>query len=324
VVDFITELAERSELPLARLIAWLGISESKYFAWKHRYGKANEHNGRVPRDHWLQHAEREAILGFYARYPMEGYRRLTYMMLDANVVAVSASSVYRVLRQAGLLRRWAPTSSSKGSGFVQPLRAHAHWHIDVTYLNVRGTFFYMLSVLDGFSRAILHHEIRETMTQHDVQIVVERTRERYPGQHPRIISDNGPQFVARDFKAYLRQAGMDHVTTSPYYPASNGKIERFHGTLKRECIRPRTPLSLEDARRVVAEFVAYYNGVRLHSAIGYVTPLDKLNARDTAIFEERDRKLEAARERRARARAEDRLPTTASQLTHRTENSILR
>ena len=95
---------------------------------------------------------------------------------------------------------------------------------------------------------------------------------------------------------------MTHVKTSPYYPQSNGKIERFHRTLKGDCIRMQTPLSLEDAQRLVAGYVDYYNGVRLHSAIGYVTPKDKLEGREKAIFVERDRKLEEARERRKASR----------------------
>ena len=90
--------------------------------------------------------------------------------------------------------------------------------------------------------------------------------------------------------------------TSPYYPQSNGKIERWHGTLKRDCLRPNVPLSLDDARQLVESFVEHYNHVRLHSAIGYVTPADKLAGRDAAIFAQRDRKLARARERRAQQR----------------------
>lgn len=90
----------------------------------------------------------------------------------------------------------------------------------------------------------------------------------------RIISDNGPQFIAKDFKEFIRVSGMTHVRTSPYYPQSNGKIERWHKSLKGECIRPGTPLSLEDARRLVKGYVEHYNDVRLSSAIGYITPRD--------------------------------------------------
>lgn len=220
------------------------------------------------------------------------------MMLDADVVAVSAASVYRVLSQAGRLgRRWAKPSK-KGTGFVQPLRPHQHWHIDISYLNIAGTFYFLISILDGYSRFIVHWDIREGMSEEDVQIVVQRAKEKYPNERPRIISDNGAQFIARDFKELIRLLGMTHVRTSPGYPQSNGKLERWHGTLKSECIRPGTPLSLEDARRLVTRWVEHYNHARLHSALGYIAPADKLAGRETMIYAERDRKLEAARDKR--------------------------
>jgi len=224
------------------------------------------------------------------------------MMLDADVAACSPSSVYRVLKDAGRLDCHNPKPSSKGKGFVQPLRPHEHWHVDVSYINIAGTFYYLCSLLDGCSRFTVHWEIRETMTEADVEQIIQRARERFPDVKPRIISDNGPQFIARDFKEFIRLCGMTHVKTSPYYPQSNGKIERWHRILKEECIRPGTPLTLEDARRIVGKFVEYYNTVRLHSAIGYITPKDKLEGREKEIFDARDRKLEAARERRKEKR----------------------
>jgi putative transposase len=144
------------------------------------------------------------------------------------------------------------------------------------------------------------------MTEVEVETILQRARERFPGERPRIISDNGPQFIAKDFKEFIRICEMTHVRTSPYYPQSNGKIERWHKTLKGECIRVKTPLSREDARRLIEEFVAHYNDVRLHSAIGYVAPADKLAGRDRAILVERDRKLDEARQRRKAARAASR------------------
>src|SRR5205085_8405641 len=174
--------------------------------------------------------------------------------------------------------------------------------VDVAYLNIAGTFYYLCSLLDGCSRSIVHWEIRETMTEADIEQIIQRGRERFPGVRPRIISDNGPQFIAKDFKEFIRICGMTHVKTSPYYPQSNGQIERFHKTIKGDCIRTETPLCLEDARRVVARYVEHYNTVRLHSAIGYITPQAKLEGREKAIFDARDRKLEAARERRKQQR----------------------
>jgi transposase InsO family protein len=302
VIDFTNHWSEKTEIALRCFIGWLGISASKFYDWRSRYGKASEHSGKIPRDFWIEDWERQAIIDFYRQYPLEGYRRLTFMMLDRDVVAVSPTTVWRVLRQAGLLRRFASKPSGKGKGFAQPLGPNEHWHVDVSYVNLTGTFYYLLSVLDGYCRLIVHFEIRESMTEADVEVVLERARERYPDARPRVISDNGPQFIARDFKEFVRLAGMTHVRTSPGYPQSNGKIERWHQTLKRECIRAKTPLGLEDARRVVAEYVKYYNEVRLHSALGYVTPKDMLEGRERAIFAARDRKLDQARARRAEKR----------------------
>jgi len=141
------------------------------------------------------------------------------------------------------------------------------------------------------------------MKEADAELVLQRAREKVPQARPQIISDNGPQFVAKDFKEFLRQWQTTHVLTSPHYPQSNGKLERYHRTLKEQAIRPKTPLTLEDARRVVGEFVEHYNTVRLHSALGYVTPKDRLEGRHTQIYAARDRKLEAAREQRRQRRA---------------------
>jgi Integrase core domain len=162
------------------------------------------------------------------------------MMIDQDVAAASASSVYRVLSDAGLLDRWNPKPSKKGTGFVQPV-PHEHWHIDVAYLNLGGTFYYLCSVLDGASRAIVHWEIREAMTETDVECILLRAHELFPHERPRIISNNGPQVIAKDFKEFIRLTGMTHVRTSPYYPQSNGKIERWHKTLKEDSIRPASP-----------------------------------------------------------------------------------
>jgi transposase InsO family protein len=119
-----------------------------------------------------------------------------------------------------------------------------------------------MAVLDGCSRYIVHWDIRESMKEHDIEILSQRALERCPGVTPRIVSDNGPQFIAQEFKEFVRISGMSHVRTSPHYPQSNGEFERFHRTMKTECIRPRTPVSLEDAKRVVGGFIEEYNTKR--------------------------------------------------------------
>lgn len=304
-MDYVRQWSDRTGISYRRIVAWIGIPRSKFYQWMTRYGKVNSHNGLIPRDFWLAEWERQAILDFQLQHPDDGYRRLTYMMLDGDIVAVSPSTVYRILTEAGRLTRWnTRRTTGKGTGFHQPLAPHEHWHIDITYLNICGTFYSLCSVLDGFSRFIVAWSLRESMTEQDVEIVIQQAREAFPGVHPRIISDNGPQFIAKDFKEYIRICGMTHVRTRPYYPQSNGKSERWQQTLKVEGIRVQTPLSLEDGRRIVAGYVEHYNTVRLHSAIGYITPLAKLQGHAEAIFAARDAKLEAARQARRLAVAQ--------------------
>jgi transposase InsO family protein len=303
LVDFVRRWSEQTEICYEQLVGWIELSSRKFRDWRGRYGKVNEHNFLVPRDHWLEEWEKKAIVEFFHEYPLEGYRRLCFMMLDRDLVAVSPASVYRVLKAEGLLANRWQKPTRKGTGFVQPLAPHDHWHIDFSYVNVGGTFYYLCSILDGCSRSIVHWEIREAMKEADAELVLQRAREKHPQARPQIISDNGPQFVAKDFKEFLRLWQTTHVLTSPHYPQSNGKLERYHRTLKEQAIRPKTPLTLEDARRVVGEFVEHYNTVRLHSALGYVAPKDRLEGRHQEIYAARDRKLEAAREKRRQRRA---------------------
>ena len=285
---------------MAQIISLIGIGKQKFYDWKRRYNQPNNHNGKMPRSFWLMESEKQAVIDFADKNPDQGYRRLSYMMLDEDVAAVSPTTAWRVLKEAGKLGRWNKSQSQKGTGFKQPSKPHKHWYIDVSYINIRGTFYYLCSVLDGFSRSIVAWDIRTEMKEADVEIILQRARETHPKTKPRVISDNGPQFLAKDFKEFIRISGMTHVRTSTYYPQSNGKIERWHKSIKQECIRPRTPLSLEEAKRFVGEYVAHYNTVRLHSAIGYVTPDDMLNGRQEQVIAARNLKLDAARcERRA-------------------------
>lgn len=303
VVDFVVRWSEKTGIPAYTFVRWLGIPRSKYYDWSARYGKANEHNAWIPRDHWLMDWERERIISFFTEHPLDGYRRIAFMMLDRDIVAVSPSTVYRVLSKAGVLGVRDVRPSKKGTGFEQPLAPHEHWHIDISYINLGGTFYYLCCVLDGCSRAILHWELKESMKEKDIEFILQRAKEKHPGVAPRIISDNGPQFVAKDFKEFIRLAGMTHVRTSPFHPQSNGKLERFHLSLKSESIRLHSLSTKEQAERVIAEYIRYYNEERLNSAIGYIAPADRLAGRHEAIHTERDRRLEEARAKRAKERA---------------------
>lgn len=216
MVDFVHAFTARTGRATWWVLHRLSIHPQQFYRWEDRYGAVNQHNGQIPRDHWLEDGERDAIIMFHDTHPLNGYRRLAFMMLDANVVAVSPTTVYRILKKAGRLDRFQGKPSRQGTGFHQPLHPHEHWHVDVTYVNIAGTFYYLCALLDGYSRVLVHWELRERMTEADVETIVQRAREQYPDATPRIISDNGPQFIAKDFKTFIRLSGMTHVRTSPY------------------------------------------------------------------------------------------------------------
>lgn len=292
----------RSEIKLKPLLRMVGISKGKYFHWKKRLGKENQHNFALPKSNWLLPFEREAIINYaknhYAEndyYLRDGYRRLTYRMLDEDVVAVSPSSVYRILKSEGLLNQWNTLkSSSKGNGFSQPDGPHKHWHIDIKYINFHGTFLFLVSVMDGYSRYIVHHEVRANMSQYDVQITVQGGKEKYPDERPRIISDNGGQFISKDFQQFIKFLGLTHVKTSIAYPQANGKLERFHRSIGIECLHTNSFITIEDAREIIAKYIDYYNRVRLHSSLFYLTPEDFLLGREKERITQRESKLQQA------------------------------
>jgi transposase InsO family protein len=302
IVGYVGMITTRTNLPLKRVLAWLGLKKNKYHLWRKRLGLPNRHNGQIPRSTWILPWEREAIIGYRMHHREEGYRYLTYLMLDEDVVAVSPSTTYRVLKGAGLLCRWNTGKPLKKKGFDQPLGVHEHWHVDIKYVNFHGSFLFLISVIDGFSRYIIHHELRLTMQENDVQITIERALQRYGGVHPRVISDNGTQFIAKDFTDFMRIKGLQHVRTSVNHPQSNGKLERWHRTLSQECLRTKSLLDLDDARRVIAEYVTFYNTKRLHSSIYFLTPEEVLNGHMQERLNIREDKLARAQELRRSAR----------------------
>jgi putative transposase len=226
-MDFVRRWSEKSEIGVGRFIAWLGIRASKFYQWQQRYGRVNEHNGWIPRDFWLEPWEKEALIRFHGEHPLEGYRRLAFMMLDANVVAVSPVSVWRVLRNAGWLSRWKGKPSLKGTGFVQPLQPHEHWHVDVSYINLSATFYYLCSVLDGCSRVLVHWDLRESMKEVDIEIILQCGKEKYPQARPRIISDNGPVYRAglQGIHSHLGHDPCAHIAVLSPVERKTGKME---------------------------------------------------------------------------------------------------
>ncbi len=308
LIDHLDYLNKRSSIPIYKLVKMTGIAKQKYYRWKKQTGQDNRHNNNLPKSNWLLPWEKEAIINYAKEHHSDndfflrdGYRRLTFQMLDKDIVAVSPSSVYRILKEAKLLNRWKTKGKGKkGNGFQQPNYIHRDWHVDIKYVNLRGCFLYLICVLDGFSRYIVHHELRMNMTEYDVELTIQRAKEKYPKAKPRIISDNGSQFISKDFREFIRYAGLTHIKTSIAYPQSNGKLERFHRSIGIECLNTKSFIDIEDAQKIIAEYVDHYNNVRLHASLFYLTPEDFLNDSYRDKLKAREEKLSLAADRRAR------------------------
>jgi len=281
IVSVITWLKEHARFPVRESLEIIELPRATYFRWLKSEGKEERKENNVPKGHWLLEWETEKIIEYKRENPETGYRRLAWMMVDRDIVAVSPTSVYRTLQRAGLSSRWttAPGNGAHRDGFEQPQRPHEQWHSDISYLNILGTHYFFISILDGFSRAIIHHEVRTDMTTVDVEIVTERALEKLPSnleQKPRLITDNGSQYVSAEFKGYLRERDISHSKARVNHPQSNGKIERFHKSLKQECVRVTPMTNLEEARKLIDDYIIDYNENRLHSALKYLTPADYL------------------------------------------------
>lgn len=311
VVDFVCRMSGKTQLPQKFFTDKLSLHQPKFCEWKKRYGCPNNHNGQMPRDYWLTEEEQQTAIDFYLQNQEDGYRRCTYMMMDQNILAASPSAIYRTLSKAGVLRTRQTRKPKKGGGFEQPLFPHQHWHTDISYIKIDKVFYYLVCVLDGYSRVIVHWDIRCSMEDQDIHVVQQAAVEKYPDAKPRFITDRGSQFSGKEFKTFINLHGLSHVMTSPYYPQSNGKLERFHFSIKQECIRKKIPLDLEQAKRIAAEYIRYYNEERLHSAIGYITPMDKLEGREKKVFQLRDQRLEEARKNRRNQNRQIKLKMTS-------------
>ncbi|MDR1277416.1 MAG: integrase core domain-containing protein [Treponema sp.] len=231
-----------------------------------------------------------------AIHPEKGYRTLCWEMVDKNIVFVGESSVYNVIKRHKLAKKWDEIGEQVGGGFVQPKGIHEQWHTDFSYIKIRGSFYYFVSILDGYSRRILNWRLCDTMEGINVEVLVTETKELYPeAEKVRLISDNGSQFISNDFKELLIVLEIGHTFTRANHPQSNGKLERFHRTLKTEHTRRSAYVDDDDARVRMALWLAYYNSERLHSALGYLTPDDVFYGRRDSRLAERREKLHTAR-----------------------------
>ena len=293
---------EASELPVREVLDQLEIPRSTYYRWRSQFrrrGLAGLRD-RPPgsRRVWNQilPQERHRILETALLFPERSPREVSCQVTDCCGFTVSESSVYRILKAEGLIREVQPRSFPAESEYrIQTTGINQQWQTDATYLLVKNWgWYYLISVLDDFSRRILAWGLQPAMRAEDFSQVVEEACERTGvdqaplSDRPRLVTDRGPALMSKDFGQYLETKGLGHILASPYHPQTNGKIERYHRSCKERInlIVWETPGELE---REIAVFIDYYNSRRYHEALGNVTPDDVYFGRRDSIHTQRRR-----------------------------------
>lgn len=281
----------------------LGINRSTYYRWKQKFkllgfSGLQDVKPRISR-RWnqLRPAEKENIFSPALFKPDYSCRQLAWYITDHEGFSVSESTVYRHLKAKGLIPEpQIKTFAASQEYHIKTTAINQQWQTDATYLKVeRWGWFYMLSVLDDFSRKILAWELRPSMTHDDLSVVIEQAcefseidkKDAQTGQPKvRLVTDNGPALISRDFADYLEAKGIGHIFASPYHPQTNGKIERYHRSAK-DKILLHIWESLDNLTTEIARFVHWYNAHRYHEALGNVTPDDVYYGRKNSIQHKR-------------------------------------
>ena len=293
----VLQIVERSPLPVRQTLQELQIAPSTYYRWKSRY-RDKGFNGLVdrppePRRVWnrLATKQRRYVVRYALEHPSLSPREVATTLVDEQVMYVSESTVYRILKEAGLIKPPETKGFPAGKEFhTKTARPNELWQTDASYFFVVGWgYYYLISVLDDYSRMIVGWRVQTSMSSADIIEVVQDAVE-FTGQPtapvepgPALLSDNGPGFLSRALDEFLRARFMKHIFASPFHPQTNGKLERYHRTAKAK-VNVFVHHSLEELVAAMEGFVRYYNYERYHEALGNITPADMYHGRQDAIL----------------------------------------
>lgn len=289
---------ERTGWTLRRILRCLGVAKSRYYEWRRRDRVARLDDlvpGARGSVHEILAEERAAIVAYALAHPRDGYRRLAWMMIDEDVAYVSPSSVYRILDDADALYRWK-RSERRGTPPPEPEAPNERWHTDLMYLRIEDVWYFLVTVLDAYSRWVVHWDLLTNMTAAEVRVVIQDALTK-TGASPEVVTDNGTQFRAKDFKALVRDFELEHIRIRTYHPESNGKVERFHRST-REALDDVELKNLGRARELIGRWIDFYNHERLHASLDYLPPAEYWQGEPAARKQERREKLERGRRRR--------------------------
>lgn len=297
-MEFIEHIQDLTSSETQSILNHLTINRSTYHNWHKRQSEDRLTDikpvGRKPLH--LLDWEEEAIVDYYLTHQEQGYRRITFMMIDENIVYVSPSTVYRCLKRHGLLMRWSKYRSI-GNRPALPDAPNEKWHTDLMIIKIDGINYYYQGIIDAYSRYIIAWDIHAEGTALNTSMVLQTAYDNSPADiNPVVITDNGPEFIGKEFREVIREKKGKDIRIAAYHPQSNGIEERFHRTLREEGLNNYS--NIIDAKIKIGEWIQFYNNKRLHSSIEYMPPSVWHYGDPVRLKEERIEKLKFAREDR--------------------------
>jgi putative transposase len=312
-------LVERSELGVNKTLQQLGIHKSTFYnwykIWKDQGIEGLEPSKNKSRQRWntIPQEERNLVVSVALEFTNLSARELSCKISDERKIFISESSVYRILKAKGLITAPAYILLSASNEFSdKTCFVHQMWQTDFTYFRIVGWGWYYLStVMDDYSRYIVHWELCETMKAEDVQRTIERSMEKAAlgkYQRPKLLSDNGSCYIAAELKEYLAEKKIRQVHGKPCHPQTQGKIERYHRSMK-NVVKLEHYYYPDELKAALEDFVNYYNHERYHESLNNVTPADMYYGRKEQVLKRREKIKRQSLQRRRRNYLRQRLQT---------------
>ncbi|MBS3768584.1 MAG: IS3 family transposase [Candidatus Cloacimonetes bacterium] len=309
------DIVEKSTLTIKRTCTLLKLNPGRYYDWQRRFdanrmeGLKNHKSSPKSCPHTLLEEEKELIIEYALEHPDIRHRKLALKMQNNNIAFVSPSTVYRVLKANDLIpeKEYNKEPQKEADGKIKVSEPHQVWHTDITYIPVKDGHAYLISVLDDYSRFVVHSELSRTMTSDDMERVLSKALhkadlyEKPADERPALVSDNGTQLISNSFTEFLKEWDIQHRRIAVRHPESNGKIEVLHKTIKHENVYTKERYeSFYEAERDIKSFLIKYNYDRLHQGINFVTPYEKYSGEAEQIIKKRKQRHKKAIERRKR------------------------
>ncbi len=297
---------KRSGWPARRTLAALGVAASSYYRWLKKEACAKERPARPVQVYEATDEEKEKVRQYALKHPELRHRELAWRMVDEDVVCLSQSTVYRILREQALIARWRRRRKRTKRDEEKASRPDERWATDLMYIRVNERTYFLVNFIDEYSRYIVHHELIPNMQGVTVSLAAQRAIEKllkeWQGEvpaegMPEIRTDNGSCYISKDFRLVLDEHGMSQLKIKPHCPEENGVMERANRTF-REALEDDELTDFYQAQDRIDVIMNWYNNERLHRALGYLRPIDYYRGAPQTLHAERRRKMAAARHAR--------------------------